>query len=103
MNLAKQVIKVCKKRGWSLHWTHRGAYLQLESSELIESIRGKRGIPLKESADVLFVLMSITENEGIPWEKVEKQTQKLVDDLNVKDGEEFGRIWKTTLKQSGRQ
>ncbi len=47
--------------------------------------------------------MSITENEGIPWEKVEKQTQKVVDDLNVKDGEELGRIWKTTLKQSGRQ
>lgn len=92
-DLAKQVLEVCKKRGWSLHWTHRGVYLHLESSELIESLRGKEGVPLNEAADVLFVLMSITEHNGISWKDVEEQTQKLVDDLNTKpryDGEEFG-------------
>ena len=101
-DLAKQVIEVCKKRGWSLHWTHRGAYLHLEASELIESLRGKKGIPLEEAADVLFVLMSITEHAGISWKDVEKQTQKLVDDLNVKPrykGEEFGETMELISKK----
>lgn len=64
------VVDMCKKRGWSMHWTHRGAYLHLESSELIEAIRGKRGDPIKEAGDVLLVLMSITEYAGIPFSAV---------------------------------
>lgn len=36
-SLAASVLAVCQQRGWSLHWTHRGAYLHLESSELIEA------------------------------------------------------------------
>ena len=92
-SLPKQVLDVCKKRGWDLHWTHRGSYLHLESSELIESIRGKGdSTPLEEAADVLFVLMSITENQGIPWSDVEDQLQKIVNELNDKPhykGEEY--------------
>jgi len=68
--LAGRVLDVCKRRGWSLHWTSRGAYLHLEASELIEALRGKRGEVLDEAGDVLFVLMSITENEHIPWDRV---------------------------------
>ena len=51
---AQRILSICKKRGWSLHWTHRGAYLHLEASELIEAIRGKRGDPILEAADVLI-------------------------------------------------
>jgi len=49
-------------------------YLHLEASELIEALRGKHGDPLSEAADVLLVLMSITENAGIPWCDVLNQT-----------------------------
>jgi hypothetical protein len=76
--LPPRVLAMCKKRGWSLHWTHRGAYLHLESSELIEAIRGKHGDPADEAGDVLLVLMSITEYAGIPFSTVlTKATTKL--------------------------
>ena len=68
--LALRVVEMCKKRGWSMHWTHRGAYLHLEASELIEAIRGKYGDPCDEAGDVLLVLMSITEYAGIPFSQV---------------------------------
>lgn len=69
-DMAGWVVNMCKKRGWSMHWTHRGAYLHLESSELIEAIRGKGGDPKDEAGDVLLVLMSITEYAGIPFTSV---------------------------------
>ena len=72
--LAPRVLAMCKQRKWSLHWTSRGAYLHLEASELIEALRGKGGDPLAEAADVLLVLMSITENAGIDWSAVVQQT-----------------------------
>jgi hypothetical protein len=65
---------MCKRRNWPLHWASRGVYLHLEASELIEALRGKRGSPLLEAADVLLVLMSITENAGIAWSDVVRQT-----------------------------
>jgi NTP pyrophosphatase (non-canonical NTP hydrolase) len=79
--LAGDVLLMCRRRGWSLHWTHRGAYLHLESSELIEAIRGKGGDPLKEAADVLLVLMSITEYHDIPWANVERQAQAKCEEM----------------------
>lgn len=76
--LPARVVAMCKKRGWSMHWTHRGAYLHLEASELIEAIRGKRGDPIDESGDVLLVLMSITEYNSIPFSKtIEAAIKKL--------------------------
>lgn len=91
-NLPAAVVAMCKRRGWSMHWTHRGAYLHLESSELIEAIRGKHGDPLKEAADVLLVLMSITEYAGIAWADVLRQCRTKLDELMTKPryaGEEF--------------
>ena len=91
-DLPKAVIDVCNQRGWSLHWTCRGAYLHLEASELIEAIRGKRGDPTSEAADVLIVLMSITENAGIAWEDVLATAHETVGRLKTKPryaGEEF--------------
>lgn len=69
-NLPKMVLLICKKRGWTLNHEGRGFHLHQESSELMEAIRGKHGNPVDEAADVLFVLMSITENHGISWEDV---------------------------------
>ena len=77
-DLPARVVAMCKARGWSMHWTHRGAYLHLEASELIEAIRGKHGDPADEAGDVLLVLMSITEYAGIPFDAViAKATAKL--------------------------
>jgi NTP pyrophosphatase (non-canonical NTP hydrolase) len=72
-DLPARVLAMCRQRNWSLDWTCRGAYLHLESSELIEALRGKRGDPKAEAADVLLVLMSITENAGISWGDVLEQ------------------------------
>ena len=77
-DLPARVVAMCKTRGWSMHWTHRGAYLHLEASELIEAIRGKHGDPSDEAGDVLLVLMSITEYAGIPFgEVIARATAKL--------------------------
>lgn len=79
-----RTVDVCKKRGWSLHWTAGGAYLHLESSELIEALRGKHGDPTKEAGDVLIVLTSITENAGIQWEDVVQAANEKLTDLETK-------------------
>lgn len=85
MNLPAKIIKMFEKMGWSsLHWTHRGVYLHLEVSELIEAIRGKRGDPTKEAADVLIALMGITESNGIDWASVMSQAEKKVVELETK-------------------
>jgi NTP pyrophosphatase (non-canonical NTP hydrolase) len=90
--VAAEVIEMCKARGWSLHWTARGAYLHLEASELIEAVRGKHGSVLEEAGDVLLVLMSITENSGIKWSDVVAQTVHKLEGLKTKphyQGEEY--------------
>ena len=74
-SLAPRILAMCKKRGWSLDWSSRGVYLHLEASELIEALRGKRGDPKSEAADVLLVLMTITEANEIPWSNVVEQTK----------------------------
>lgn len=81
--LPARVLAMCIARNWSLHWTARGAYLHLEASELIEAIRGKHGDPKKEAADVLIVLQSITEANGIPWADVEAQAAMRVAELTA--------------------
>jgi len=69
--LSERVLAMCLKRDWSMDWSARGCYLHLESSELIEALRGKGdSTPLDEAADVLLVLMSITENHGIKFTEV---------------------------------
>jgi len=84
-HLPARILAICKKRGWSLKWADRGCYLHLESSELIESLRGKRGEPAAEAGDVLFVLMSITEHAGISWADVLKQASAVCARLEGKD------------------
>jgi NTP pyrophosphatase (non-canonical NTP hydrolase) len=89
--LPARILVMCKARGWRLDWCARGAYLHLEASELIEAIRGKRGSPTHEAADVLIVLMSITEHNGISWADVvaraEQRVAALTDNLEPYPGE----------------
>lgn len=90
--LPADILALCRQRGWNLHWTHRGAYLHLEASELIEALRGKRGDPLHEAADVLLVLMSITENAGLSWDAVLQKASATCEELKTRpryEGEEF--------------
>lgn len=82
--LPSKALAMCKHRGWDMKWDARGCYLHLESSELIESLRGKGDdTPTKEAADVLLVLMSITENSGIDWcdvlESAERICERMVE------------------------
>lgn len=77
-DLPQQVIEACRHKGWSMHWTARGAYLHLEASELIEAVRGKHGDPTAEAADVLIVLMSITQSSGIEWGTVVETARRRV-------------------------
>lgn len=98
-----RVLDVCNQRGWSLHWTARGAYLHLESSELIEAIRGKRGDPIDEAGDVLIVLTSITENAGITWESVIEAANRKLTELETKPrykGEEYTALAAEHLNQT---
>lgn len=57
--LAARARAKCIAKGWKTDWSSRGCYLHLEASELIEAIRGKRGTPQGEAADLLFVLLSL--------------------------------------------
>ena len=101
--LPSRVLDMCKKRGWDLSWSSRGVYLHLEASELIEALRGKHGDPLSEAADVLLVLMSITENAGIPWGNVLEQTAVTCARLEVCDpypGEERGALAQSALSDA---
>lgn len=51
---------VCRVKRWDTGWSARGCYLHLESSELIEALRGKGDSSREEeAADVLLVLLSI--------------------------------------------
>ena len=79
--LPKRILEICRRRGWAVDWSARGAYLHLEASELIEAVRGKRGDPTSEAADVLLVLMSITEANNIPWSEVVKRCEQTVSAL----------------------
>jgi hypothetical protein len=68
--LAARALDVCKQRGWSLRWDARLAQMTCESAEFAEAVRGKRGDPVEEAGDMLFVLMSWTESAGIPFADV---------------------------------
>lgn len=90
--LAADSLAICQQRGWSLHWAHRGAHLHLEASELIEAVRGKRSDPTKEAGDVLLVLMSLTQANGIPWRDVVAAARAKVEEFKTKPryaGEEY--------------
>lgn len=91
--IIQQALAVCAQRGWSLHWTARGAYLHLESSELIEAWRGKgTSTVAQEAGDVLLVLFSILGAAGVPWSAALACALAKMDDLKTRPrypGEEY--------------
>lgn len=104
VSIPARVVAMCKKRGWSMHWTHRGAYLHLESSELIEAIRGKHGDPIEEAGDVLLVLMSITEYAGISFHDIVAKAKTKLTNLETAPhypGEEYSESGGTTPERLG--
>lgn len=69
--LTKRALALCEKNGWGLDWRDRGCYLHLESSELVEAMRGKGDSTVTEEAgDVLFVLLTILGAHGVEFEDV---------------------------------
>lgn len=68
--LTKRCVDACDREGWERGWTEGGCYLHLEASEFIESIRGKKGEPKLEAADILFVLLSIMAHHNVKIEDV---------------------------------
>jgi len=90
--VARRVLAVCRRRGWSLHWESRSAQLHGKASELMDAVRGKRGVVLEEAGDVLFCLMAVTEHSGIPFSEVIAQAERKAATLLSKPryiGEEF--------------
>lgn len=66
-----RINRVVKIRGWEKDWSNGGCYLHLESSEFIESLRGKGDSPpAEEAADVLFALFALIGNYNVPISEV---------------------------------
>jgi len=64
--LAKVTSEICRVKGWDREWDRGGCYLHLEASEFIEALRGKGDSSREEeAADVLFVLLSLIDGNGI--------------------------------------
>jgi len=58
----------CIDENWGLDWKEGGCYLHLETSEFIESLRGKKGTPETEAAQVLFILLGMMHRNGVNFE-----------------------------------
>lgn len=76
-DLKAAVMDMLKMNGWSADWQERSAVLHGEAAELTDAVRGKRGDPLEESADVLISLLAhspyrLEEIVQAAWVKVER-------------------------------
>ena len=76
--LASLAHAKCLRKGWERDWANGGVYLHLEASEFIESLRGKSSNPTDEAADVLFVLLSMCEANGVVTKDVMERLNALV-------------------------
>ena len=81
--LAKRCINACEREGWKRDWTEGGCYLHLEVSELIESLRGKKGLPDLEAANVLFVLLAVLKHHNIKIDMVFKALDSYLTDMET--------------------
>lgn len=67
----ERINTICSVKKWDKSWKGGGCYLHLESSELIEALRGKGdSSPAEEAGDVVFALLALLGNYGIPLEDV---------------------------------
>ena len=84
--LAKKSHDACMAKGWKRDWNSGGCYLHLEASEFIEALRGKGDDPpAVEAADILFVLLSMLEEEGISPTEVLHILDKKCDEIMNRD------------------
>ena len=79
--LGPRALLLCRMRGWSTQWDARTAQLVCEIAELADAIRGKRGNPIQEAGDVLLVLASLLEANGIPLESAIDEANRKIDAL----------------------
>jgi NTP pyrophosphatase (non-canonical NTP hydrolase) len=85
--LKKRAVEICRQEGWELDWRPRGCYLHLESSELIEALRGKgRASVTEEAADVFFVLLTILHIADIPFMEVVHELEDTIARLETGEG-----------------
>jgi len=80
--LRAAILAMMEKRGWSVSWIHRSAYLHLEAAELAEAVRGKRGDTLDESADVLITMLALSPHN---LEEIVEAAGKKVEVLMTKE------------------
>jgi len=63
---AERIKQICLKEGWDKNWSKGGCYIHLETSEFIESLRGKGdSTPTEEAADVIIALFAVLANYNI--------------------------------------
>ena len=80
--LAVKASAVCTEKGWTRGWSEGGCHLHLEVSEFIEALRGKGDSPPEEeAADVLFVLLSICQGNGVDLDEVQRIFHRKCDAL----------------------
>ena len=65
--LYKKIKQICDEKDWKTDWKEGGSYLHLEASEFVESLRGKKGLPEEEFADVMFVLIAMMKDHNIDF------------------------------------
>lgn len=82
--LADRAHKICVENFWGRDWEGGGCYLHLEVSEFIESLRGKKGTPDEEAADVLFVLLSMLRAADIDISSVLSNLETSISSLEAK-------------------
>jgi len=77
--LADRALAICLEKGWGTDWKSRGCYLHLEASEFIEAVRGKGTDSIQEEAgDVLFVLFSFMNANGVTVEQALQALEKKI-------------------------
>lgn len=76
--LADKCLDKCHRENWQRNWSNGGCYLHLEASEFIESLRGKRGNPASEAADVLFVLLAMMKENNVSIEQAIRYLEGVV-------------------------
>ena len=74
--LGSEARDKCVAENWGLDWKEGGCYLHLESSEFIESLRGKKGTPENEAAQVLFVLLGMMHKNGVDFATMLEELKK---------------------------
>ena len=77
-HLTKEIMEDAKTNGWKFDWKEGGCYLQLESAEFVESVRGKKGRPRDEATDILYCLIGMCEEHGVKIEDVFEEMENLL-------------------------